>query len=132
MNRHKNKILFIVVTILLAMLFTAIVTYLIHRSSNTVIAQWEQPPLIDYRSRTPFRVMIVERGIDFGSFPWERTYTLYVGNGYPYGYHYRFPFRYRREENESEIKKSTVEWSHEGVTFRATSGETLFVPRKRL
>lgn len=133
MNRHKNKILFIVVTMLLAVIFTAIVTYLLHLPSDRVIAQWEQPSSIDYRSRAPFRLIILERGTDWSGFPyWERTYNMYVGNEYPYGYHYRFPFYYRKQEIESEIKKSAVEWSHEGVTFRATSGETLFVPRKLL
>lgn len=73
MTCHKNKILFIVLTILLAVLFTTIVTYLVNRPTDTVIAQWEQPPLIDYRSRAPFRLMIVERGMDWSALPTGRT-----------------------------------------------------------
>ena len=132
MSRRTKAILLAGVVLLLAMILAAIMTYLLNKPSNRVIAQWEQPASITYSPRAPFpfRLIVIERNTDWSDLLYqEKTYYIYLGNEYPYGHRYRFPFYYREHEVESKIKASTVEWSDEGVTLRSTLGEVLFVPR---
>ena len=129
MNR-KRVVLVLVGALLLAVILAAVATYLINRPSDRVIAQWQQPASIGYGSSKPFRFIVIERNKDWNDFPYtERTYNIYVGDDYPYGSWYRVPFYYHQREAEREIRKSTVEWSDEGVSFKARSGEVLFIPK---
>jgi hypothetical protein len=129
MNR-KRVVLVVAGVLLLAVLLATIATYLLNRPSNRVIAQWEQPASIAYDSSAPFRLIVIERNTDWSDFPYtERHYHIYVGSEFPYGYWYRFPFYYHQLDVESEIRKSTVEWTDEGVSLKAKSGEVLFVPK---
>ena len=130
MNR-KRVLLLLAGALLFAVILAAVATYLLNRPSERVIAQWQQPASIGYGSSKPFRLIVVERNKDWNDFPYtERTYNIYVGDDFPYGSWYRFPFYYHQREVEREIRESTVEWSNEGVTFKAKSGEVLFVPKK--
>jgi hypothetical protein len=130
MNR-KRVLLVLAGALLFAVILATVATYLLNRPSERVIAQWQQPASIDYGSSKPFRFIVVERDKDWNDFPYtERTYNIYVGDDFPYGSWYRFPFYYHQREVEREIKESTVEWSTEGVTFKAKSGEVLFVPKR--
>jgi hypothetical protein len=129
MNR-KRVVLFFTGAFLLAVILAAVATYLLNRPSERVIAQWEQPASISYGSSKPFRFIVIERNTDWNDFPYtERTYNIYVGVEFPYGAWYRFPFYYHQREVENEIRESRVEWSDEGVTFKAKTGEVLFIPK---
>jgi hypothetical protein len=129
MNR-KRVVLVLAGVLLLVLILATIATYLLNRPSNRVIAQWEQPASIAYDSSAPFRLIVIERNTDWSDFPYrERHYHIYLGNEFPYGNWYRFPFYYHQLEIESEIKKSAVEWSDEGVSYKTKSGEVLFIPR---
>ena len=66
---------------------------------------------------------------------WERHYFVYVGrhSGDPgYGHFVEFSFYpgYEDENIASHIKKSHVEWSEAGVTFKPPSGHVLFIPKQ--
>lgn len=123
MNRYGKAFLF-VAALLIALSLTAIATFLLNNPSDRIIAQWKHPS-------STFSLMIIERNMDLSDSPHrERTYNIYVGNEFPYGYYLKFPFYYRQLEIESKIKKSAVEWSDEGVTFKTTSGEILFIPKR--
>jgi hypothetical protein len=93
--------------------------------------QWDQPPSISYNSNGPFRLVVIERNVDWSAFPHrEPMYVMYIGDDYPYGYYCRFPFYYHQLSIEDEIRKSTIEWTTEGVRITSSSGAFLFVPRE--
>lgn len=115
----------------IALILTAIATYLLHSPSNRVIMQWDQPPSNSYNSHDPFRLVVIERNVDWSAFPYrEPMYIIYIGNDYPYGYYYRFPFYYHELSIEEEIKGLTIEWTTDGVRITSSSGAFLFIPRE--
>jgi hypothetical protein len=127
---RKRVVLLLAGAFLFAVSLAAGATYLLNRPSERVVAQWEQPASISYGSSKPVRLLVIERNTDWNHFPYtERTYNIYLGVEFPYGAWYRFPFYYHQLEVEREIRESKVEWSDEGVTFKARTGEVLFVPK---
>lgn len=63
---------------------------------------------------------------------WERHYYIWIGreSGQPsYGHEVEFSF-HPSEEFETYIKKSNIEWSDAGVTFKEASGHILFIPKE--
>ena len=64
---------------------------------------------------------------------WHRHYEIYVGrdSGKPsYGHFIEFSFTNGLDDTDTHIKKSVVEWSDAGVTFKEASGHTLFIPKE--
>ena len=124
------------ILIILAVFVSALlVVFLLHRPSNRVIAQWQQSGTINYQSFDPYFLSVVERDKDYSSFPFhvERNYFIYVGRGSgqpSYGHVIKFSFHPSDQSIEEHIKKSVVEWSKEGVTFKELSGHVLFIPKK--
>lgn len=132
MKPPTKVILFVGGVLILGVILSLIITSELLSPSNRVIAQWKQPDSIDYRSSHPNYFTIVESEIDWGAYPYtERDYMIYVGSeSIPeYGHWLNFPFYDRHKDAESEIKKSTVEWSEVGVTFKDTAGHILFIPK---
>ena len=130
MKRSWTFLLVIVLSIPLALLFT----HFLHRPSNRIIGQWKQSELINYKSHDPYFLSVLERDVNWTSFPlnWERHYEIYVGreNGVPgYGHFIEFSFHPGYEDIESHVKKSTVEWTDDGAIFKEASGHTLFIPK---
>jgi hypothetical protein len=132
MNRLAKIILFVGSVLLLGAILSLIFTYELLKPSNRVIAQWKQPDSVSYGSSRPSHFTVVESEIDWSAYPYtERDYMIYVGldREPEYGHWLNFPFYDRHVDAESEIKKSTVEWSDAGVTFKDTSGHILFIPK---
>jgi hypothetical protein len=130
MKRIWTLLLSIIFSLLLALVFT----HFLHRPSNKIIAQWKQSDLINYKSFDPYFLTVLERDVNWTSFPlnWERNYEIYVGsdNGIPgYGHFIEFSFHPGYEGLDSHMKKSTVDWSDAGVTFKEASGHVLFIPK---
>jgi hypothetical protein len=130
MTLTKRIILLLLLALVPVLTITPITSYFLIRSSNRIIAEWAQPSSIHYDSVAPYRLIVTERNTDWSDFPYrEKTFQIYVGNDFPYGDWYRFPFYYHEDGVESMIKNSSVEWTKEGVTFKAISGESLFIPK---
>ncbi len=130
MNRTWKVSLLIIVSLLLALVFT----FLLHLRSNRIICEWKQADSVNYRSFDPYFLSVVEGDVNWSSFPltWERHYEIYVGRetGKPsYGHFIEFSFHPGFDDIDAHIKKSTVEWSDKGVTFNEASGHTLFIPK---
>jgi hypothetical protein len=130
MNRTWKVLLLTICSILLALVFT----YLLHQRSNRIIGQWKQADSVNYKSFDPYFLSVVEDDIDWTSSPlnWERHYEIYVGHesGKPsYGHFIEFSFHPGLEDIDSHVKKSIVEWSDGGVTFKEASGHVLFIPK---
>jgi hypothetical protein len=86
-------LLAIIFSLLLALVFT----HFLHRPSNKIIAQWKQSDSITYKSFDPYYLSVIERDINWTSFPlnWERHYEIFVGreSGTPsYGHGIEFSF----------------------------------------
>lgn len=112
-----------------------IITYLLHRPSNKIMAQWQQPATIAYDSFDPYYFSIVERDIDWKYLPfsWQRHYDIYVGReqGVPgYGHFLEFSFHPGAIDLETHLKASQVEWRAEGVKFNEASGHQLLIPKR--
>ena len=110
--------------------------YLLHRPSLRVVASWESPPGLSWKGSSHYVLSIVETDRDWRGFPlfvdWH--YIVYVGRerGTPtYGHSVEHSFTpsiddYR--DLDRHIRKSTVTWTPEGVTFAEASGHRLFIP----
>ena len=130
MKRPWTILLIVVFTILLALVFT----HFLHRPSNKIIGQWKQSDSVNYKSYDPYFLSVVERDVNWTYFPlnWERHYEIYVGSnsGTPtYGHFIEFSFHPGFDDVGAHVKKSTVDWSDAGVTFREASGHVLFIPK---
>ena len=131
MKRTGKILLGIVFSMVLALIFT----HFLHRPSNEILAQWKQSDVVNYKSFDPYFLSVVERDVNWTYFPlnWERHYLLYVGreSGMPaYGHFIEFSFHPGFDDLDVHLKKSTVEWSDAGVTFKEASGHILFIPKE--
>jgi hypothetical protein len=66
----------------LSFLLALVITYLLHRPSMRVIAQWSKPSKVKYeRAFDAYYLSVVEMDIDWRTFPFhiERNYLIYVG-----------------------------------------------------
>jgi hypothetical protein len=113
------------------------VVVLLHRAPRSPVAEWKQPNSIDYRSFDPYFLSVLRDDLDWSGFPLNvsRNYSIYVGreSGTPtYGHVVKFSFHPGTESNhdeEAHIKRSSVDWTEEGVTFQELSGHRLFIPK---
>jgi hypothetical protein len=129
-----KRIWMISLVAVLAVLLSLVLTYLLHRPSNRIIAQWKEPESVNYKSFDPYFLSVVERDIDWSSFPLsrKRRYLIYVGRGSgrpTYGHMIDFSFHPGFDDFDAHVKKSMVEWSDAGVTFKEASGHILFIPK---
>ncbi len=120
--------------IIFSMLLALVFTHFLHRPSNKIIGQWKQSDSVHYKSFDPYFLSVVERDINWTYFPlnWERHYEIYVGreNVIPaYGHFIEFSFYRGFDDVDTHMKKSSVEWSDAGVTFKEASGHILFIPK---
>ena len=130
MKRTWKVLLVIICSMLLALVFT----HFLHRPSNKIIGQWKQSESVNYKSFDPYFLSLVERDLNWTYFPlnWERHYEIYVGDesGIPgYGHFIEFSFHPGVDDLATHLKKSTVDWSDAGVTFKEASGHILFIPK---
>jgi hypothetical protein len=130
MMKLINLILVATASFVLALIFI----YLLHRPSNRIVSQWQQPSSISYHSFDPYYLTIVESDIDWQQFPfnWQHRHYIYVGHDSRlprYGHYLEFSFHPGYEDLETHLKKSDVEWSADGVTFKEASGHRLFIPK---
>lgn len=117
------------------LLLTFTFTYLLHRPSNRIVMQWQQPESIRYDQFEPYYFKVVEADIDWKYFPfqWQRHYYIYVGreSGVPtYGHYLEFSFHPEVNDLETHLKRSQVEWLEQGVRFNEASGHQLFIPEE--
>jgi hypothetical protein len=116
---------------------TLFLIVLMHRASRSPVAEWKQPGSIEYHSFGPYFLSVLRDDLDWSGFPLtvSRNYSIYVGrdSGTPtYGHVVKFSFHPGTESNfdeESHIKRSSVDWTEEGVTFQEFSGHRLFIPK---
>jgi hypothetical protein len=107
---------------------------MLHSRSNRIVTQWRQPSSISYDSFDPYYFTIVESDNDWQLLTFHRQphYVIYVGHDsgiHGYGHYLEFSFHPDYEDLETHLKKSNLEWSVEGVTFREASGHRLFIPK---
>ena len=135
MNRTLKIFLFVSTALSLALGLALVLHFALHRTSNRVIAEWKQDASVQYQSAGPYYLSVSEGNVDWSFFRlgWERHYFIYVGreSGDPgYGHFVDFSFHPGYEDLESHIKKSSVEWSEAGATFKVPSGHVLFIPKE--
>jgi hypothetical protein len=129
-----KRTLKILAVIFFSTILALVFTHFLHRPSNKILAQWKQSDVVNYRSHDPYFVSVLERDINWTYFPlnWERHYQLYVGReseAPAYGHFIEFSFHPGFDDLGTHLKKSTVEWSEAGVTFKEASGHKLFIPK---
>ena len=132
--RLTLKILLFVTT---SLVLALVLHFALHRTSNRVIAEWQQVASVQYDSAGPYYLSVKEGDVDWSFFllGWERRYFIFVGRGSGssgYGHYVDFSFYPRPDDQdlESHIKRSNVEWSEAGVTFTPPSGHVLFIPKR--
>lgn len=135
MSRTAKIFLFLFTALVLALILALVLNFALHRTSNRVIAEWKQVDSVQYHSNDPYYLSVSEGEVNWSFFllGWERHYFIYVGreSGDPgYGHFVEFSFHPGYEDVESHIKKSNVEWSEAGVTFKPASGHALFIPKQ--
>ena len=131
---RKLGVLLLVLGLTTFCLSTALfITFLLHRPSMEVVAQWRQPAEIAYDGRGPYYLSVVESDLDWGSFPIhvERNYFIYVGrdSGEPsYGHMVKLSFHPYPDDLKTFLAKSQAHWTDQGVELSLASGHRLFVP----
>ena len=105
------------------------------RAADRVIWQDCQPPSINYGSFDPYLVSVLEGRKLQGSQPIPSTkrYYIFIGRGTDapsYGNYLDFAWDFGSDDPDVHIKASKVEWTPEGLTFIAKTGQTLSVPKK--
>lgn len=117
------------------MLCSLVLTFLMHRTSDTVVAQWKQPLDLDYESYGPYYLSVVETDLNWTGFPLQvwRNHSIHVGResgDTGYGHEVDYSFHPSTSSDfHSHLKKSNVVWTTEGVMFEEASGHRLFIPR---
>lgn len=119
---------------LVVVLLSLVVLFGLTRSSTQVVQTWQQPESIVYDSAT-YYLSVVEADLDFSGFPLSvsRRYRLYVGrekDAPTDGHWLDFTFYADGDNLVAHIRRSQVDWSAEGVTFRSPSGHRLSTPKK--
>lgn len=115
-------------------LVTVFSLYLLTRPSLRVVQTWKQPDDIRYDEGV-YYLSVVAGDLDWRGFPFHvsRRYFVYVGreSGKPtYGHMVDFSFHAGVYDVEEHIRRSSVEWSNEGVTLQTVSGHRLFIPAR--
>ncbi len=139
-KQTKFKLGFLIVGFFIGVIMTVCGILYITRPTDKVIQTWKQPDNIKYDSFSSYYLSVVEGGMDISRFPFtaQRKYYIYVGrdSGKPtYGHVIDYSFHPDTSDiyNVAEhIKKSSVFWSAEGVTFEEASGHTVFIPDSML
>jgi hypothetical protein len=113
---------------------TLILLFVLTRPADKVIQTWKQTDNVKYDNFGPYYLSVVESEWDWRGFPIHvgQNYFIYVGkeSGKPtYGHVLDFSFYPSGEQMETHIKKSSVEWTNEGVTLITESGHKVFVPK---
>lgn len=130
--RKVSEKLFIFIGILLCSLQISLILILIFFSpSNRVISCWKQPNTLRY-NEIPYYLLVVEKSRSISTFPISREYSIFIGreDTENYGYSMIYSFSDSDENIEEYIKKSSVEWTHEGVILKDLSGQSLFIPKQ--
>jgi hypothetical protein len=97
--------------------------------STTALLESRQPATLNYQSFDPYVLAIFKEQRVTGS-----KYVIVIHRGtaasaWSYGHYVDFPVNPAASDDD-EIKASQVTWAPEGVTLTATSGHTLFIPKK--
>ena len=129
--RTLKILLFVFTSLVLAL----VLNFALHRTTNRLIAEWQQSASVDYKSFGPYYLSVMEGNVDWSFFlpGWERHYFIYVGResgGPGYGHYVDFSFHPGDEGLESHVKQSKVDWTEAGVTFTTPSGHALFIPKQ--
>jgi hypothetical protein len=111
-----------------------VITFLLHRPSMKVLAQWKQPADITYDGWGPYYLSIVESDRDWRGFPLhvERNYFIYAGRdaGTPsHGHMIKYSFHANSDDIQQFLGKALARWATEGVTLELRSGHRLFIPK---
>jgi hypothetical protein len=132
---RKDIFMKIYTSILYFIIFLFIILIIIHPTAK-VIKSWESTNKIYYNGFS-YYLKVVEDEISIGRFPFgvTRQYIIYVGidPGKPeHGYilDYSFPEMEGLYNISDYLKKCTVIWSQDGVTFEEPEGNKLFIPEK--
>jgi hypothetical protein len=122
---------------LTASLMALVALYGLTRPSLKVLHTWKQPDSLNYQSYGPYYLSIVETDCNWRSLPFsfcdDRHHILYVGrdSGTPiYGHMLAFPFKPGINGMKTALQQAAVTWTPIGVTFKATTGHQLFIPKQ--
>jgi hypothetical protein len=123
-----------IIAVGVSILFTSIILIWLQRPTFRVIKSWKQSADISYSSFDPYFLNIVEDNIDLGHLPFTapRNYFLYIGkenDEVTYGHIKNYSFEYNDNIDEY-LNGCEVEWTSKGVTFKESSGHSLFIPKK--
>ncbi len=130
---RNPKIPFIPIGVILASLLLAVILcVLLTRPSDRVIWQSCQPEPVKYDSFNGYCLYVRESNLDWSRFPYtlHRRYYLVIGHVPSYGHYKEYSFSSVLEDIEIYIKKSELDWSEQGLTFKEKSGHHLFFPKE--
>ena len=116
------------------LLLVLLIVFMLHRPSNDVVHQWQQPASITYDDWGPYYLKVVERDIDWSNIPFhiERNYFIYAGrdSGEPsHGHVFNFSFHPSPDDLLTFLRKATTHWTEQGVELELPSGHRVFIPK---
>ena len=124
---------FVCLVLLVCMPLSLGLIFLLGRSTDRVIKQWQQPAEVNYGSFDPYCLSVIEGSRDWGKGDFPRRHYLFVGRGTAapsYGHSCDYEFHASSEDVDAHVAQSSVEWTPQGVTLLEATGHRLFIPKK--
>ena len=131
MVRIPNSVILAIGITLASFLLAIISTTLLNRPSDRVIWQSCQPESVKY-DFYHYCLYVGKGSLDWSRFPYTlgQRYYLVIGSTPTYGHYKEYSFTSGLEDIDTYIKKSELEWTAEGLTFKEKSGHRLFFPKE--
>lgn len=131
----KKVVLHLLVALTLSMVFAWCWIWIFHvRSVGRVVHSWEQPKEIDYKSFGPYSLFVRERAPYWNVLGGRRSqHEIIIGHDDSYGHWFDCTFHAGSlddDEIDAYIKRSTVEWTVDGVSIKQESAHVIHFPKK--
>jgi hypothetical protein len=130
----RRLLIDLVVALALATIFIGCWIYHATSTVGRVVHSWAQPKEMDYKSYGPYTLHVREKMPDWrllgGRTP---RHEIFIGRDDSYGHWFDCTFHagsLDEDEIDAYIRRSTVEWTDEGVSVKQESGHVIFFPKK--
>jgi hypothetical protein len=133
MTRTRRLLPVCAFALALAVPLSCATTIWLNLSPHRVVIELPQPPTPDYQSFGPYSIYVMDGPREWGTLEWPRRHHLVVArsgfNPPEPGHMLDYTFHARGDDVNEHIRKSSTEWTPEGVTFVEATGHRLFIPK---
>lgn len=104
--------------------YTLAVLFFSESSSGRTLFASDQPPAVNYHSRDPYKLVVVEGSIQWTTIGWPRTTNIGVATKVQSDYGHGVSIAIT-----GEARVSSATWNDQGIVITFDSGHTVFIPK---